>query len=85
MSATDPLALTVWGRRRQVNVPLMTFVPRARRPVLAAGEASATGRPTMASGEATTLGFRHLDPEPGWALEHFVDGYLRTKERELFR
>ncbi len=39
----------------------------------------------MDSGEATTQGFRHLDPKPGWALEHFVDGYPRMKERELFR
>lgn len=58
---------------------------RSRRPVLAAGEPSAAGRAVMASGEPTTRGFRHLDPEPGWALEHYAVGWQRTKERELFR
>lgn len=59
----------------------------ARRPLLAAGEASAAdaGRAVMDSGEPTTRGFRHLDPEPGWALEHYEPTYMRTKERELFR
>ena len=58
----------------------------ARHAILAVGEASAagSGRTLMDSGEPTTRGFRHLDPEPGWALEHFAAGFLRTKERLLF-
>lgn len=101
--ANDENMLVIRGSTRVADIYLTEFMrlfnhfefrerigagePRARRPVLAAGEASAAnaGRAVMASGEATTQGFRHLDPEPGWALEHFVDGYLRTKERELFR
>lgn len=39
----------------------------------------------MASGEPKTQGLQHLDPEPGWALEHFHPGWQRTKERILFR
>jgi len=59
----------------------------SRRPRLAAGAAptAEAGGGVMDSGEPTTRGFRHLDPEPGWALEHYVPGWQRTKERELFR
>jgi len=59
----------------------------SRGPELAGGRASAAaeGEATMASGEPTTQRRFHLDPEPGWALEHYVPGWQRTKERELFR
>ena len=58
-----------------------------RRPELAGGTVSsaATGAAAMPTGEPTTKGFGHLDPVPGWALEHYEPGFRRTKERELFR
>ncbi len=101
--ANDENMLVIRGSTRVTDIYLTEFMrifnhfefrerirsgqPRARRPVLAGSEGSATstGRTRMDSGEATTQGFRHLDPKPGWALEHFVDGYPRMKERELFR
>jgi phosphatidylserine/phosphatidylglycerophosphate/cardiolipin synthase-like enzyme len=56
-------------------------------PQLAGGvpSAAAEGLAAMPTGEPTTGGFRHLDPVPGWALEHYVPGWRRTKERLLFR
>lgn len=58
-----------------------------RGPELAGGRSSAAamGEATMASGEPTTQRRFHLDPEPGWALEHYTPSWQRTKERELFR
>jgi phosphatidylserine/phosphatidylglycerophosphate/cardiolipin synthase-like enzyme len=61
---------------------------RGRRgPELAGGTPAAadTGTATMLSGEPTTQGPRHLEPIPGWALEHYRKGWQRSKERELFR
>jgi phosphatidylserine/phosphatidylglycerophosphate/cardiolipin synthase-like enzyme len=61
---------------------------RGRRGLeLAGGSPSAadTGAATMVSGEPTTQGLRHLEPNPGWALEHYRRGWQRTKERQLFR
>ena len=46
--------------------------------------AAAETEATMAAGEPVTRGPRPLDPEPGWALEHYEPGWQRTKERELF-
>ncbi len=56
-------------------------------PELAGGVPSAAGdgAPTTVTGEATTAAFRHLEPTPTWAWEHYVPGWRRTKERELFR
>ena len=56
-------------------------------PELAGGVASAAddGAPVTPTGEATTAAFRHLVPTPTWAWEHYVPGWRRTKERELFR
>jgi phosphatidylserine/phosphatidylglycerophosphate/cardiolipin synthase-like enzyme len=56
-------------------------------PVLAGARSSPTSstRATLASGEPATQGLRHLDPVPGWALEHYHPGWRRTKERLLFR
>jgi phosphatidylserine/phosphatidylglycerophosphate/cardiolipin synthase-like enzyme len=58
-----------------------------RGPELAGGgtSAGASGAPVTSSGEATTAAFRHLVPTPTWAWEHYVPGWRRTKERELFR
>jgi phosphatidylserine/phosphatidylglycerophosphate/cardiolipin synthase-like enzyme len=58
-----------------------------RGPELAGGVASAgaSGAAVTPTGEATTAAFRHLVPTPTWAWEHYVPGWRRTKERELFR
>lgn len=59
-----------------------------RGPLLAGGTVSAatvTDRATMSHGEPKTQGLQHLDEKPGWALEHYEEGWQRTKERELFR
>jgi phosphatidylserine/phosphatidylglycerophosphate/cardiolipin synthase-like enzyme len=58
-----------------------------RGPELAGGLPSAAGdgAPATSTGEATTGAFRHLVPTPTWAWEHYVPGWRRTKERELFR
>jgi hypothetical protein len=60
---------------------------RGRGPELAGGVASAAdeGAAVTPTGEATTAAFRHLVPTPTWAWEHYVPGWRRTKERELFR
>jgi phosphatidylserine/phosphatidylglycerophosphate/cardiolipin synthase-like enzyme len=63
-------------------------VPLPRRPELAGGTATGIrpASPTMAAGEPKTgSGFRHLEPVPGWALEHFVEGWQRHRERLYFR
>jgi phosphatidylserine/phosphatidylglycerophosphate/cardiolipin synthase-like enzyme len=49
------------------------------------GSAAAEGAAVTNTGEATTSAFRHLIPTPTWAWEHYVPGWRRTKERELFR
>jgi phosphatidylserine/phosphatidylglycerophosphate/cardiolipin synthase-like enzyme len=58
-----------------------------RGPELAGGltSAAAGGAAVTPTGEATTAAFRHLVPTPTWAWEHYVPGWRRTRERELFR
>jgi phosphatidylserine/phosphatidylglycerophosphate/cardiolipin synthase-like enzyme len=96
----DENMLVIRGSTRVADIYLTEFMrlfnhfefrqrvspPRGRAMELSGGRASAAnrGEATMRSGEPVTRGLNHLDPSPGWALEHYRPGWRRTKERQLF-
>jgi phosphatidylserine/phosphatidylglycerophosphate/cardiolipin synthase-like enzyme len=97
----DENMLVIRGNTRVADVYLTEFmrlfnhfefrnharVPRSQRGFELAGGIMPLAAEGLAapSGEPPTRGPRHLEPEPGWALEHYRRGWKRTKERELFR